>query len=133
MKKDSLKTKYLSIFLLICLMADGILLCCLSPRAEIWNRWMAMVPIIYMLLGAFYTNLMKKNVDEKPDSLKWLYAYKGIKILISIIMIGLYSTLIKQSAKLFLVIVAASYLIALIAETCVYTDYVKHGQKTDNA
>lgn len=66
MKKDVLTTKYLAIFLLLCLVIDGILLCWLSPKVEIWNRWMAMIPIIYMILGAYYTNFMKKTSTATP-------------------------------------------------------------------
>lgn len=132
MKKDVLTTKYLAIFLLLCLVIDGILLCWLSPKVEIWNRWMAMIPIIYMILGAYYANLMKKNVDNNPNKLNWLYIYKGIKIVVSIVMMVLYLVFVKQSVKLFLIITAVCYLIALVTETCIYTDYVKQSKKESN-
>ena len=129
MKKDVLTTKYLAIFLLLCLVIDGILLCWLSPKVEIWNRWMAMIPIIYMILGAFYANFMKKNVDNNPAKLNWLYIYKGIKIVVSIAMMVLYMIFVKQNVKLFLIITAACYLIALVTETLIYTDYTKQSKK----
>ena len=129
MKKDVLTTKYLAIFLLVCLVIDGILLCWLSPKLDIWNRWMAMIPIIYMILGAFYANFMKKNVDNNPAKLNWLYIYKGIKIVVSIAMMVLYMIFVKQNVKLFLIITAACYLIALVTETLIYTDYTKQSKK----
>lgn len=132
MKKDVLTTKYLAIFLLLCLVIDGILLCWLSPKVEIWNRWMAMIPIIYMILGAYYTNFMKKNVDGNSNKLNWLYIYKGIKIVVSILMLVLYMVFVKQNVKLFLIITAVCYLIALATETCIYTDYVKQSKKESN-
>ena len=101
MKKDVLTTKYLAIFLLLCLVIDGILLCWLSPKVEIWNRWMAMIPIIYMILGAYYTNFMKKNVDGNSNKLNWLYIYKGIKIVVSILMLVLYMIFVKQNVNCF--------------------------------
>lgn len=129
MKKDVLTTKYLAIFLMVCLVIDGILLCWLSPKLDIWNRWMAMIPIIYMILGAFYANFMKKNVDDNPAKLNWLYIYKGIKIVVSIAMMVLYLVFVKQNVKLFLIITAACYLIALVTETLIYTDYTKQSKK----
>ena len=129
MKKDVLTTKYLAIFLVVCLVIDGILLCWLSPKLDIWNRWMAMIPIIYMILGAFYANFMKKNVDNNPAKLNWLYIYKGIKIVVSIAMMVLYMIFVKQNVKLFLIITAACYLIALVTETLIYTDYMKQSKK----
>lgn len=129
MKKDVLTTKYLAIFLLVCLVIDGILLCWLSPKVEIWNRWMAMIPIIYMILGAFYANFMKKNVDNNPAKLNWLYIYKGIKIVVSIAIMVLYMIFVKQNVKLFLIITAACYLIALVTETLIFTDYTKQSKK----
>ena len=129
MKKDVLTTKYLAIFLVVCLVIDGILLCWLSPKLDIWNRWMAMIPIIYMILGAFYANFMKKNVDNNPAKLNWLYIYKGIKIVVSIAMMVLYMIFVKQNVKLFLIITAACYLIALVTETLIYTDYTKQSKK----
>lgn len=133
MKKDVLTTKYLAIFLVVCLVIDGILLCWLSPKVEIWNRWMAMIPIIYMILGAFYANFMKKNVDSNPAKLNWLYIYKGIKIVVSIIMMVLYMVFVKQNAKLFLIITAVCYLIALVTETLIFTDYTKQSKKSNKA
>lgn len=124
MKKNIL-TVYLSIFLLICIVLDGILLCWLSPKEHLWNNWMAMVPIIYMVLGAFYANFMKKNVDSGKQSMAWLFIYKGIKLIISILIVVLYLVFIKENAKAFILITAASYLIALIAETGIFTDYLK--------
>ena len=133
MKKDVLTTKYLAVFLLVCLVIDGILLCWLSPKEEIWNRWMAMIPIIYMILGAFYTNFMKKNVDSNPAKLNWLYIYKGIKIVVSILMMVLYMIFVKQNVKLFLIITASCYLIALATETMIFTDYAKQLKKSNKA
>ena len=129
MKKDVLTTKYLAIFLIVCLVIDGILLCWLSPKLDIWNRWMAMIPIIYMILGAFYANFMKKNVDNNPAKLNWLYIYKGIKIVVSIAIMVLYMIFVKQNVKLFLIITAACYLIALVTETLIFTDYTKQSKK----
>ena len=129
MKKDVLTTKYLAIFLVVCLVIDGILLCWLSPKLDIWNRWMAMIPIIYMILGAFYANFMKKNVDNNPAKLNWLYIYKGIKIVVSIAIMVLYMIFVKQNVKLFLIITAACYLIALVTETLIFTDYTKQSKK----
>ena len=131
MKKDVL-TKYLAVFLLICLFLDGILLCSFADKPW-WNNWMIMGPNLYMILGAFYCHLMKKNVDEHPEKLVWLYVYKGIKIVLTVVAIVLYIIFVKQGSRPFVIITASAYLIALVAETCVYTHYFKNLNKENNA
>ena len=107
MKKDVL-TKYLAVFLLLCLVLDGI-------------------------LGAFYCHLMKKNVDEHPNKLTWLLVYKGIKLVLTIAILVLYILFVKESSKVFVIITASTYLIALVTETWVYNHYIKNLNKEDKA
>lgn len=130
--KDKQLTKYLSVFLLVCLMIDGILLCAFAQRPW-WNNWMITPPNLYMVLGAFYCHLMKKNVDTNPGKLTWLYVYKGIKILLTVAILVLYIVFVKQGAKAFLIITAAAYLIALATETIIYTHYLKKQNKESKA
>ena len=127
MKKDP-TTKYLAIFLLVCIVLDGILLCAFAEK-EWWNRWMVMAPNLFMILGALYCPMMKKNVEKDPNRLAWLLVYKGIKLLLTIAAIVLYIVFVKESAKAFIIITAASYLIALTIETCVYTHFIKNLNK----
>ena len=131
MKKDVL-TKYLAIFLLICLVLDGILLCSFAEKPW-WNNWMVMAPNLFMILGAFYCHLMKKNTEVHPGKLTWLYVYKGIKLLLTVAAIVLYLIFVKQGSKAFIIITASAYLIALVAETCVYTHYIKNMNKENKA
>lgn len=131
MKKDVL-TKYLAIFLLVCLVLDGILLCGFANKPW-WNRWMIMGPNLFMVLGAFYCHLMKKNTEVHPGKLTWLYVYKGIKMVLTVAAILLYLFFIKQGAKAFIIITAAAYLIALVVETYVYTHYIKNLNKENKA
>ena len=131
MKKDVL-TKYLAIFLLICIVLDGILLCFFAEKPW-WNNWMITGPNLYMILGAFYCHLMKKNVDEHPEKLTWIYVYKGIKIVLTVAAIVLYLVFVKQGSRPFVIITASAYLIALVAETCVYTHYFKNLNKENKA
>ena len=131
MKKNAL-TIYLAVFLLICIVLDGILLCFFADKPW-WNKWMIMGPNLYMVLGAFYCHLMKKNVETHPDKLTWLYIYKGIKILLTVAMVVLYIFLVKVGSKAFIIISAAAYLIALVVETCVYIHYTKHKNKENKA
>ncbi len=131
MKKNPL-TLYLAIFLLICIVLDGVLLCFFQMK-EWWNNWMITGPNLYMVLGAFYCHLMKKNVETHPDKITWLYVYKGIKILLTVAMIVLYNFLVKTGSKAFIIITASAYLIALVAETCVYIHYTKHKNKESKA
>ncbi|MBR6930131.1 MAG: hypothetical protein IKH61_07885 [Bacteroidales bacterium] len=123
--KDKQLTKYLAIFLLVCIMTDGILLYAFSEKPW-WNNWMIMMPNLYMILGAFYCHLMKKNVDTHPGRLTWNLVYKGIKMLLTIAALVLYIVFVKQGAHAFVLITAATYLIALSAETTIYTHYLKH-------
>ena len=131
MKKDVL-TKYLAVFLLLCLVLDGILLCFFAEK-EWWNNWMITGPNLYMVLGAFYCHLMKKNVDAHPEKLTWLYVYKGIKMVLTMAAIVLYLLFVKHGNRPFVIITASAYLIALVAETFVYTHYIKNLNKENKA
>ena len=131
MKKDIL-TKYLAVFLLLCIVLDGILLCFFADKPW-WNNWMITGPNLFMILGAFYCHLMKKNVDNNPNKLTWLMVYKGIKLVITVAILVLYIVLVKENSQAFLIVTAAAYLIALVAETFVYNHYIKHQNKENKA
>ena len=131
MKKDVL-TKYLAIFLLICIVSDGILLCFFAEKPW-WNKWMITGPNLFMILGAFYCHLMKKNVDTHPSKLTWLLVYKGIKMVLTVVAMVLYIIFINESSKAFVIITASAYLVALVAETCIYNHYIKNLNKEDKA
>ena len=127
MKKE-ITTKYLALFLLLDLLIVGILLCFCSQR-EWWNNWMVMAPNLYMILGALYCPMMKKNLDKQVSRQTWLYVYKGIKMLLTIVMLVLYIVLVQQGAKAFVMITAIAYLLGLIVETYSFMDYLKHQTK----
>lgn len=124
MKKD-ITTKYLALFLLVDILIVGILLCFFSHQ-EWWNNWMVMAPNLYMVLGALYCPLMKKNLDAKVSKQTWFYVYKGIKMVLTILMLLLYIFLVKQGAKPFVLITAIAYLIGLFVETYCFMHYLKH-------
>ncbi len=126
--KNNVLTKYLAVFLLLCLVIDGVLLCFFADKPW-WNNWMITGPNLYMVLGAFYCHLMKKNIDSHPNKLTWLLVYKGIKIALTVAAMVLYIVFVKESAKAFVIITASAYLIALVAETCVYNHYIKNLNK----
>ena len=116
MKKD-VTAKYLALFLLANLIIVGILLCFFSHH-EWWNNWMVMAPNLYMILGALYCPLMKKNLDAQ-----------GIKMALTILMLILYIAFVKEGAKAFVLITAIAYLIFLIIETSCFMHYLKHHAK----
>jgi hypothetical protein len=124
MKKNVL-TKYLAVFLLLCIVLDGILLCSFAEK-EWWSNWMITGPNLYMVLGAFFSHLMVKNTEAHPGKLTWLYVYKGIKFALTAIAIVLYLVFVKEGFKAFVIITTAAYLIYLVAETFIYTHYLKH-------
>ena len=130
--KKNVMTKYLAVFLLICLVFDGILLCCFADKPW-WNNWMISGPNLYMILGAFFCHLMQKNVETHPNKLTWLFAYKGIKMLLTVAALVLYIVFVKESSKAFVIITASAYLVALAAETCVYNHYIKNLNKESKA
>ena len=130
--KKNLLTKYLAVFLLICIVLDGILLCFFAEK-EWWNKWMIMGPNLYMVLGAFYCHLMKANTEKHPGKITWYYVYKGIKIVLTVAIIVLYLIFVKESSKAFIIITAAAYFISLVTETCVYTHYIKNLNKENKA
>ena len=131
MKKDPM-TKYLAVFLLVCIVFDGILLCGFAKKPW-WNNWMVMVPNLFMILGAFYCHLMKTNTEKHPGKLTWYYTYKAIKIGIAVLALVLYLFLVKQSGQAFVIITTIAYLIALVTETSVYTHYIKNMNKESKA
>ena len=123
--RNNVLTKYLAVFLLICLVLDGILLCFCADKPW-WSKWMITAPNLFMILGAFYCHLMKKNLDEHPNSLTWLLVYKGIKLLLTIALLVLYILFVNASNKVFVIVTASAYLIALVAETWVCNHYIKN-------
>ena len=131
MKKDVL-TKYLAVFLLLCIVLDGILLCFFADKPW-WNNWMITAPNLFMILGAFYCHMMKANTEKHPGKITWYYVYKGIKIVLSVAVIVLYLVFVKESSKAFIIITAAAYFVALVTETCVYTHYIKNLNKENKA
>ena len=130
--KNNVLTQYLAVFLLLCLVIDGVLLCFFADKPW-WNNWMITGPNLYMVLGAFYCHLMKKNIDSHPNKLTWLLIYKGIKIALTVAAMVLYIFFVKESAKAFVIITASAYLIALFAETCVYNHFIKNLNKVSKA
>ena len=127
MKKE-VTTKSLTLFLLADLLIVGILLCFFTEK-EWWNNWMVTAPNLYMVLGALYCPMMKKNLDSKVTRLTWFYLYKGIKMALTIIMLVLYIFLVQQGNKAFIIITAIAYLIGLIVETYSFMHYLKHLEK----
>ena len=130
--KNNVLTKYLAVFLLLCLVFDGVLLCFFAEKPW-WNNWMIMGPNLYMVLGAFYCHLMKSNIDSHPNKLTWLLVYKGIKLALTVAAMVLYILFVKAGSKAFVIITALAYLIALVAETCVYNHYIKNLNKENKA
>ena len=126
--KNNVTTKYLALFLLVGLVSVGILLCFFSQK-EWWTNWMVMAPNLYMILGALYCPLMKKNLDAQVTKQTWFYVYKGIKMALTILMLILYIAFVKEGAKAFVLITAIAYLIFLIIETSCFMHYLKHHAK----
>ena len=127
MKADR-TTYYLALFLLVDIIELGVLLCFFSQK-EWWNNWMVTAPNLFMVLGALYCPLMKKNLDAQVNKQGWYYIYKGIKMLLTIAMLVLYIFLVKQGARPFVLITAIAYLIGLLIETYSFMDYLKHHAK----
>lgn len=118
--------------MLICCVLDGILLCFCADESW-WNNWMITAPNLFMVLGAFFCHLMKKNVDENPSKLTWLIVYKVIKLMVTIVLLVVYILLVQTGARAFIIITAVAYLIALVAETCVCNHYIKYKDKGSKA
>ena len=127
MKKSNI-TYYLALFLIVDVVMVGILLCFFSQK-EWWNNWMVTAPNLYMVLGALFCPMMKKNLDKQVSRQSWLYVYKGIKMLLTIAMLVLYILFVEQGAKAFVMITAIAYLLGLIVETYSFMDYLKHHTK----
>lgn len=126
--KTNSTTYYLALFLIVDLVMVGVLLCFFSQK-EWWNNWMVMAPNLYMILGALYCPMMKKNLDQQVSRQTWLYLYKGIKMAITIAMLILYIVLVKQGARAFVLITAIAYLLGLVVETYSFMHYLKHHTK----
>ena len=130
--RNKVLTTYLAIFLLVCLVFDGILLTCFADKPW-WNNWMIMAPNLFMILGAFYCHLMMKNVEAHPNKLTWLLVYKGIKLGLTVVAMVLYLVFVKEGSKAFVIITASAYLVALVAETFVYNHFIKQQNKESKA
>ena len=129
MKKNVL-TKYLAVFLLLCIVFDGILLTCFADKPW-WNNWMITAPNLFMILGAFYCHLMLKNVEADPNKLTWIFVYKGIKMALTVAAMVLYMVFVKENSKAFTIVTAAAYLVALAAETSIYAHHMKKQSKLE--
>ncbi len=123
MRKKTLTT-YLTIFLATCLILVFLLIGLFSDKSW-WNNWMAMVPMVYMILGALYSNLMIKNCETEPVKLTWIYVYKGIKLAVTVIIVVLYLIFADKGKKAFLIITMISYLVALTEETWIHSRFLK--------
>ena len=126
--KTNQTTYYLALFLLLDLLIVGVLLCFFSQK-EWWNNWMVTAPNLFMMLGALYCPMMKKNLDAQVSRLTWFYVYKGIKMLLTIVMLVLYILFVEQGAKAFVLITAIAYLLFLILETYIFMHYLKRQNK----
>lgn len=127
MRRDK-TTYYLALFLIVDIIELGVLLCFFSQK-EWWNAWMVTAPNLFMILGALYCPLMKKNLDAQVNKQGWYYIYKGIKMVLTIAMLVLYIFLVKQGARAFVLITAIAYLIGLLIETYSFMDFLKHHAK----
>lgn len=132
-KSDYSTTLYLAIFLIVDLIIVGILLCFCSHR-EWWNNWMVTAPNLFMILGALFCQMMKKDQGQminnnKNGKMTWLLVYKGIKIALTIVMVVLYLLIVKENTRAFVLITAICYLIALFIETYSILDYSKRLNK----
>ena len=127
MKRSSI-TYYLALFLIVDLIMVGVLLCFFSSK-EWWTSWMVTAPNLYMMLGALFCPLMKKNLDAQVNKQGWFYLYKGIKMILTIGMLVLYILFVKQGARAFVLITAIAYLLYLIVETYSFMHYLKHLKK----
>lgn len=115
----------MALFLLIDIIELGVLLCFFSQK-EWWTNWMVTAPNLYMMLGALYCPLMKKNLDAQVNKQGWFYLYKGIKMALTILMLVLYIVFVGQGAKAFVLVTAIAYLLGLFIETYIFMDYLKH-------
>ena len=126
-KTDNSTTYYLAVFLIVGLIIVGIMLCFCSQRGW-WNNWMVTAPNLFMVLGALFCQMMRKNsgqIINKDGKMTWLLIYKGIKIALAAIMVGLYILMVKENAKAFVLVAAICYLIGLFIETFSFVDYTK--------
>lgn len=123
--RNNRTTYYLALFLIVDLIEVGVLLCFFSQK-EWWTNWMVTAPNLYMMLGALYCPLMKKNLDAQVNKQGWFYLYKGIKMALTILMLVLYIVFVGQGAKAFVLVTAIAYLLGLFIETYIFMDYLKH-------
>ena len=126
-ERNSNTTFYLALFLIVDIVIVGVLLCFFSGKAW-WNNWMVTVPNLFMVLGALFCPMMKKNVAQmmqKDGKMAWLLVYKGIKIALTAIMLALYILMVKEHATAFVLITAICYLVGLFVETFSILDYSK--------
>ena len=117
-------TVYLAMFLVVDIVLVGVLLCFFSQKTW-WSPWMVSAPNLFMMLGALYCAMMRKNSGNLLGKTTWLLAYKGIKIVVTALMLALYIFLVKTNARAFLLVTAIGYLVGLLLETFCVVDYAK--------
>jgi len=115
-------------FLIVDIIIVGVMLCFFSQK-EWWNNWMVTAPNLFMILGALFCMLMKKNNDNIGGKMNWMLIYKGIKIGLTAIMVALYIFMVKENAKAFVLVTAICYIVGLFLETFSVLDYWKRLKK----
>ena len=90
-----------------------------------WDDSFLVIPPFFMGVEISYCLLVRRYSD-KGNKVTCYMIYKMSKIMVSLIILGLYMYLVNISRIGFLLIFGLSYLIFLFAETWIFLDYQKH-------
>lgn len=119
-----LTTRHLTIFTLICVATEAVLLS--LTTAAWWHRALVIPPVVVMALGASFVMAMRNG---KMEGMKALVIYKAVKLVVVTAMVVLFVGLAgatKMQNIAFLIVSFLSYLLTLAAETYIYVEYQKN-------
>lgn len=119
-----LTTRHLTIFTLICVATEAVLLSLKSM--EWWHRGLVIPPVVVMAMGAVFVMMMRKGMMQ---SMGHLLIFKAVKLVIVSVVVVLFFCLAeadKMQRVAFLIVSFLSYMLTLAAETYIFVDYQKN-------
>lgn len=119
-----LTTRHLTIFTLICVVTEAVLLSLTS--AAWWHRALVIPPVVVMAMGAVFVMMMRKGMMQ---SMSHLLIYKAVKLVLVSVVVVLFFCLAeadKMQRVAFLIVSFLSYMLTLAAETYIFVDYQKN-------
>lgn len=88
-----------------------------------WDTWLILSPVFFLVFGLYYCSLIRRHLDEKVSTLKWLVSYKLGKLLAVVVVLLCYALVVKSQIVAMMVSFSLTYLVSLVIETWIFSNY----------